>query len=181
MPGARRATGQALTIRPATPDDRAGVVRLLASSSPDTLHQRFLTGVGGVPPRGLVDRLLARSASSRAVLALIGGRVVGHGMCALVPHAVGVCADIAILVQDDAQRRGVGSALLTALRAECEQLGVEWVEVTTLAGNRAAIAMLTAQGVTVPPSRDGTDLTYHVPLRRPDVRALPRGAVTARA
>lgn len=156
----------AWTIRRASPHDREGLVRLLADSSPATLHHRFLTGMGATPPPRLVDSLLRQDPSARVVLALVGDVVVGHGMCALTsPHAEAACAEVALLVRDDHQRRGVGSALVRALRSACADLGAEWIEVTIAADNVAAVSLLHLQERGLPPQQDGTALTYHLPLR----------------
>ncbi|WP_248581754.1 GNAT family N-acetyltransferase [Nocardioides sp. InS609-2] len=143
----------ALSVRPAGPEDREGVVQLLAGSSADALHQRFLVGFGGPPLTALVDRLLARDASSRSVLALAGEAVVGHGMCAHAKSWQGRPAvEIALLVRDDQRGRGIGSALLYALRDEAVAMRAEWIQVTTAADNRVVTAMVRAHAPGLQPS-----------------------------
>lgn len=165
-------------VRRATSADREAVVRLLVESSPDTLHARFLTGLGGVPPAGLVDRLLARDAMSRSVLALVGGDVVGHGMCADAGLRAGRrCVEVALLVRDDHQRRGVGAALLRAVADEARAMDAAWVQVTTGADNRVVTAMLASRAPGVRPRRDGATWTYLVPVQETQVRAVGRASI----
>ena len=82
-------------------------------------------------------------------------------MCARVgPSTV----EIAVLVRDDHQRRGVGTALVTALREEAAAMGAVSVELTTGADNRAVVAMVSARAPGLRARRDGTTLVYRLPL-----------------
>ena len=166
------------TVRPVTPADREAVIRLLGESSPDALHARFLTGLGGTPPAGLVDRLLARDPVSRSVLALVGADVVGHGMCADAGLRAGrPCVEVALLVRDDHQRRGVGAALLRALADEARAMAAASVQVTTGADNRVVTAMMASRAPGLRPQCDGTTLTYLVPVHPTQVRAVGRASI----
>jgi GNAT superfamily N-acetyltransferase len=154
----------ALVLRTATLEDRAGLVGLVEACSARSLAQRFLTGVGGTPPAGLVDRLLVpRTPIGRATLALLDEQVVAHGMWASTSAVPGHPAELALLVRDDLQGRGIGSALVRALHAEIVAWGIDWVEVNTAADNRLVTGMIARRAPGVRAERDGATLTYRLP------------------
>jgi L-phenylalanine/L-methionine N-acetyltransferase len=77
-----------------------------------------------------------------ALCATIEGQVVGFGGLEPEPPRRTHCASIALAVHDDFYRRGVGSALLTAL-LDCadRSFGLRRVELAVFAENAAAIAL----------------------------------------
>ncbi len=153
-----------LVLRPATPSDRAGVVRLLSRCSPQALQQRFLIGVAGPPPAGLLAQLLRpRTPIGAATLALVDGEVVGHGMWASVSAQSGHPVELGLLVRGDQQGRGIGSALVRELHAQIVAAGICCVEVTTAADNRVVTGMIARRAPGVRPQRDGPTLIYRLP------------------
>jgi RimJ/RimL family protein N-acetyltransferase len=109
--------GTELLIRPAIGDDLDGVRRLHARSSEKSRRRRYL---GGVPVPGDARlRQLLEPVGGLTLLALSqdDGSVVA--MANLL--AEGDLGEVAVLVQDAWQRRGIGTALLRRLMAYAER------------------------------------------------------------
>ncbi|HZR48339.1 MAG TPA: GNAT family N-acetyltransferase [Streptosporangiaceae bacterium] len=95
-----------MNLRPATPGDRAALIAMFERCSKDTRYRRFHGFLRAFPERYLADALSGRPGHI-ALVAEVAGRIV----------ALGSCADdeIGILVEDEFQRQGIGTRMLTAL------------------------------------------------------------------
>src|SRR6478736_7839586 len=93
-------------IRPAVPADRAGVAGLLRGLSAESAYRRFQTALGPEPGAAILDALLPEDLQGGAVLAHVGGSLVGHG----VWRRAGATpvAEIGVIVADAHQGRGIG-------------------------------------------------------------------------
>ena len=151
---------------PAVFEDGAGrQVRLRPMQDPDrwnedlvALYTRFDTEdrAQGIPPTGedaIADWLDGILPGSVAVLATHGDRVVGHAM--LVPdiedpsrldHPGSVRWELAIFVERDYQRTGIGRALLEHLLGHAVSRGVEQVWLTVERWNGPAIRLYRSVG-----------------------------------
>lgn len=157
----------ALRIRAATRRDRPALVALLCGLSGESAYQRFQTAIGQQPSRAVVDGLLPDAARGVALLGYVGGTLVAHGMWV----RAGGAAELGILVADDHQRQGVGSALAEALIADLAARGIEQVEVFTGSDNRAVPRMVARQAPDAAPTLDGTGVSWTFPARRRGVVA----------
>ncbi|GIE84330.1 GNAT family N-acetyltransferase [Actinoplanes regularis] len=109
--------GAEVILRPAGADDLAAVHELHQHCSADALRRRYLGG--GVPTEDRLRRLLEPARGMTLLAIAPTGRVVA--MAALL--AEGDLGEIAVLVEDAWQRRGLGTALLRRLRAHAERAG----------------------------------------------------------
>jgi GNAT superfamily N-acetyltransferase len=100
--------GNEVVLRAATGDDLEGVRDLHQHSSAGSLHSRYLSG--GTPSEARLRRLLEPS-GGRTLVAVAGGRVVAIANLL----AEGDLGEIAVLVEDGWQRRGLGTALVRRL------------------------------------------------------------------
>jgi GNAT superfamily N-acetyltransferase len=103
--------GSEVRLREITASDGPLVAALHARCSPQTRRSRFLSPAPQLAPGQLAGLLGGEDGVSRAVLAVTadGGSAVG---LATVERPVGACAELAVLVEDAWQRRGLGTALL---------------------------------------------------------------------
>jgi predicted N-acetyltransferase YhbS len=144
-------------VRPATADDLPGVLELHAGCSDRSRQRRYLSGTGH-PPAARLRRLLEPVRGLTLVAtAGSGGAAEVVAMANLLGE--GDEAEAALLVRDDWQRRGLGSALLRRLLGHADAAGLAAVLLHVQAGNTPMLR--TVQGLNRPTSveRDGTLLT----------------------
>jgi len=154
-----------IVLRTARPDDRDELVCLLDSCSRRSLGHRFLTGVGTPPPAGLIEHMLVPPTPiGRATVAVLDGHVVAHGMWASASAEPDDFAELGLLVRDDQQGLGIGSALVRVLHAQMVAQGIRRVEVNTGVDNRVIIEMIARRAPGSRPERDGPVATYRLPV-----------------
>ncbi|MFC0028112.1 GNAT family N-acetyltransferase [Micromonospora chaiyaphumensis] len=165
-------------VRPATADDLPGVLELHTGCSDRSLRRRYLSGAGHPAPARL--RRLLEPARGLTLLASTGGSA---GPVVAMANLLGEGdeAEAALLVRDDWQRRGLGSALLRRLLGHADRAGYAAVLLHVQAENTPMLR--TVRGLDRPTSveRDGAVVTVTVPLAsRPAVPPRPAD-VTVRA
>jgi GNAT superfamily N-acetyltransferase len=111
--------GAGLVLRRGTPDDAEAVARLHARCSAQTLFARYHAGMRTLPRR-LLHRLLTPPRGS-TVLALCGTDVVG--LAQLIRTTSPDEAEISLLVEDEWQGRGVGTAMIRHLATVARAAG----------------------------------------------------------
>jgi RimJ/RimL family protein N-acetyltransferase len=126
-------TGQTFQIRPAAHDDADAILRMYDEFEPkESAH--------GLPPlnperrRSLVCRILEHSLS---IIAETGGAVVGHGV--LIDIEPGTCAELALVIHQDYQNRGMGSSMVPLLVSIARSCGYARIWLTVEPGNRKMI------------------------------------------
>jgi RimJ/RimL family protein N-acetyltransferase len=163
--------GAELLIRPATVEDSDAVRRLHERSSADTRHQRYLTGTRG-PSEAQLHRLLEPS-GGLTLLAVCHDPATGddHAVAMANLLAEGDLGEVALLVEDTWQRRGIGTALLRRLLAYAARTGFGALVAHARADNTAILRTLERLGPIGTPDRDGTmvSVTLAVDRRRPVV------------
>lgn len=153
----------AAVFRRGSDRDRAALRTLLAGLSPASSYSRFQTALGPEPPGRVVDAMLPHGARGGAVLAWDGADLVGHGeWVRLGPSRV---AEIALVVADSHQGRGLGTALAEQVIAVAGARGIERIEMFTAAGNTAIARMVAHLGSDVEKRREGPAVTYSFALR----------------
>jgi RimJ/RimL family protein N-acetyltransferase len=143
--------GASILIRPIRADDKRMLEDGLRQLSDESVHRRFLT------PKRSFSRTELRyltEVDGRDHVALVA-EYPGHPVRRLI--AVGrfvrlshdpTTAEVAIVVADDWQRRGVGSALTDELAAQARRLGIRRFTATMASDNAPAhrlMARLTTQ------------------------------------
>jgi GNAT superfamily N-acetyltransferase len=163
--------GDEIDIRPATEADAGAIAAMHARCSPGTLRSRFL----GARP---LVRLTPEPAATLVATAA-GGLVVATGVVAFD----GAEAEMAVLVEDAAQRRGVGTALVRRLREIATEVGADVLHAHTYRENSAMVRTIDRLGVPVTRTSDGPLLTLSADLRadrdgdRADASGEPAGGL----
>jgi len=137
--------GAALWLRPIRPDDEPRLVELFHRLSPRTVYQRFFRAYDRLP-----DHWYHRFAhvDYRTRLALVaerqeaGGPLL-HAVARYEPGEADGTTEIAIVVEDAWQHRGLGTLLLDALLAAAEARGLRRFTADVLADNRPMLRVLT--------------------------------------
>jgi GNAT superfamily N-acetyltransferase len=133
-----RAAAQVVGIEAPGAADRHPLEAMLDRCSESTLFHRFHGGGRDAPAR-YVDRLLEDSDRRQVLLARVGPDVVG---VAEAHRDGGGTAELAVLVEDSWQHRGVGSRLVAALAAEERRHGVDALRATVLGEDRWVVRLL---------------------------------------
>src|SRR3954471_12448571 len=130
-------------LRPIAPADKAMLEAGVAALSPASAYSRFLTGKSSLTPAELrylteidgVDHIALAVLANNCDLVAVG-RIVRD-------QERGDSAELAVVVADAWQRRGIGRTLTRELTLRS---GVDRVSGTMLAGNRAALALMRGIG-----------------------------------
>ncbi len=134
------ANGTSVVIRSIRPDDLSLVEEFDDQLSPAAKYQRLLSD------RRLSSGELRRftnidTAHEIALIAVVGnsGRAKQIGVARCVDNEAGESAEFAIVVSDDWQRSGLGTALLSALIDAARLHGLQRLEGITMAQNRGML------------------------------------------
>jgi ribosomal protein S18 acetylase RimI-like enzyme len=157
--------GAEVLVRPATADDVTGVRELHESCSAGSRQRRYRTGVAPSPAR--LRRLLepARGITLIATAGSGGAAAPVVAMANLLGE--GDEAEVALLVRDDWQRRGLGTALLRRLLGHAERAGYAALVLHVAAENTPALRAVRRLERPTSVERDGDVLTVTVPLVAP--------------
>jgi L-amino acid N-acyltransferase YncA len=138
--------GTTVAIRLARPDDESAIVAMHARCSAMTRYRRFLSGTPTVPEVVLQRLVHGDGVEHLALVATAGESVVGVASCHRFAPAA---AELAIVVEDAYQGRGVGVALVARLAALASDRGVDTLVARTLSDNRGIRRLLDAAGFDV--------------------------------
>ena len=130
-----------VSFRVATRHDGEGLRGMFSRSSSETIHRRFHTPFPQVPEWMLELMLDADRTDKEFLVAVADGKVVGHAMYAMLG---GGEAEMAIVVEDGWQSKGVGKALLRELAADAGRRGVETFVGSVLPDNRPMLGLIGA-------------------------------------
>lgn len=164
------AGGDEIEIRPGTESDAPAVAAMFDRCSTGSLRSRFLVGrpggrLGG-PPHGRPDgRRMVRMANEYPAATLVAisgtGLVVGIGTLGFD----GPDAELALLVEDAAQRRGIGTALARRLVGLAASTGAVVLHAHAYRDNAAMIRTFDRLDLDVFRAVDGPVMTLSGDLR----------------
>ena len=130
--------GTEVSIRVATPLDSEKLRGMFSRTSPETIYRRFHLPYPEVP-EWMIVLMLGADHHKEALVAVAGEKVVGHAM--YVGLGEGTEAEIAIIVEDGWQSKGVGKSLLSELARRARPRGVETFTGEVLATNRPMLGL----------------------------------------
>ena len=140
--------GLPVRLQPVRPEDAGKVQSFVRALSPQSRYSRFLGALSELLPHMLRRLTQPVLPHEFGLLALAGGpgarSVVGMGHCVLEE---GSNAELAVVVADAWQRRGIGTRLVQALAHRAS--GVEALRGIVLAENRAMLALARRLGFRV--------------------------------
>ena len=163
-----------VSIRTATPRDAEGLRTMFARSSSESIYLRFHIPFPEVPEWMMALMSDTDHQQKEALVSVAEGRIVGHAMYARLGD--GTEAEMAIIVEDRWQSKGVGKALLSELAHRARLQGIETFIAEVLETNRPMLA-LAAMFAGTGYSLKGGVCHLRVPLRMAsEVRTLHRAA-----
>ena len=137
--------GRVLQLRLAADEDRQGLDDLFSRLSSRSVYQRFLT-VSRVLTNEYAADLTDKARTLDAVLVTWQGTVVAVGSTHLVSKSA---AEVALVIDDAHQGKGLGSLMLEELMARARARGLSQLVALVLADNRQMRQVLTDLGVPV--------------------------------
>ena len=163
----RLRSGDVGLVRQVRPDDAPALARAYASLGEQSRYQRFFTGIPKVP-ESVLAQLTQIDHQDREVLVAVpplSSEIIGE--CQFIRHADHPdTAEVAVMVVDAWQNRGVASALLARLSERALEAGIEYFTAEILAENRAVLAMLPKLGQ-VQTEAAGTVVSARIEITEP--------------
>ncbi|WP_345574319.1 GNAT family N-acetyltransferase [Nonomuraea rosea] len=158
--GVKLADGVEVTVRPLTSIYREAVRDLHDRCSPESRRFRYFTSMPALPPR-MFDRLCDRS-RGYSMVAGHDGQVVGMANLMFTPDP-GI-AEMAFLVEDRWQGRGLGTAMARMLVRAARDLGYAEVRATMLSDNARMRRLLVSLGATLGYTEDPGVVEARLPV-----------------
>jgi acyl-CoA synthetase (NDP forming)/GNAT superfamily N-acetyltransferase len=166
------ADGGTVHLRPIRPDDADGLRAFHSRLSPETVYNRFFTMVRSLSARD-VERFTTVDYDDRvAVVAVLHGDIVG--VCRYDRHPGTTQAEVAVVVEDAHQGRGLGPLLLEHLAAAARERGVDRFVADVLPSNRRMLSVFRSAGFEVDRElADGyVELTYPIGLTEASLEVM---------
>lgn len=116
-------TGEAVRIRPITPDDGDLLVDFFERLGPESRYYRFFRVKTSLPPEEVAYFTTVDYATRMALIAVYDGRMVGVARYDSEPETPDV-AEVAFSVSDDMQGHGIGTSLLQLITAYARDHGI---------------------------------------------------------
>ncbi|GAA1666520.1 GNAT family N-acetyltransferase [Nonomuraea maheshkhaliensis] len=154
------ADGAEVTVRPLTSIYREAVRDLHDRCSPESRRFRYFTAMPALPPRAF-DKLCDRS-KGYSLVAGHDGQVVGMANLMFTPDP-GI-AEMAFLVEDRWQGRGLGTAMARMLVRAARDLGYAEVRATMLSDNARMRRLLVALGAGLAYTEDPGVMEARLPV-----------------
>lgn len=160
--GVRPAVPDDFLIRPAATDDHGKLSAMLDGLSELSLYFRFQTAVGH-PPRAAVVEPLLRS-SGEAFVAEHNNHLIAHAMWAWAHGSPDVpTAELAAIVADPYQGRGLGMRLLNLAGARAAAAGAHQLLLVVSAANDRTLRLIRRRWPGAPAERDGGLINFTIP------------------
>lgn len=163
-----------MTLRRGDEADLDGLGRMLGGLSDLSRWFRFQTAIGSPPRSALLLRMLRPAGA--AWVASRGDQLVGHAMWA---WATGLpdTAELAAVIADDEQGRGLGVHMLAVAAADAIATGATHFLFVVSATNDTSLRMVRRRWPDAVAERDGSLMTFVAPARLPDQPKEPADVV----
>jgi acetyltransferase len=142
-------------IRPIRPDDRQREAEFVRRLSPASRYFRFHSALRELTPQMLERFTQVDYPDNMALVALVDGPEGEEqvGVARYVRNPGTATAEIAIVVADDWQGRGIATRLLTDLRDVARQAGITHLVASVLRENGRMLELVRRLGFSVEPQR----------------------------
>ncbi len=131
-----------VSIQAAPLGDKERLRGMFSRLSYETIYRRFHLQYSQVPERTLARMLDVDHHDKEAFLAVVGEEVVGHTMYVRLDNER--CAEVAFVVEDGWQSKGVGKLLLSQIAEKARVRGVESFTGDVLGENKRVLGLLDA-------------------------------------
>lgn len=143
--------GTPVHVRPIRPDDQEALVAFHGRLSAHTIYRRFFSPRPVLPPKDVHRFANVDYHDRMALIALIGGEMAGVARYDRQTTPAGgedapSEAEVAFVIEDRHQGRGLGSLLLEHLAGAARERGFEYFVAETLAENRSMLGVFRDAG-----------------------------------
>lgn len=165
-------------LRVIGPGDEERIERMLARLSPASVYRRFFTLFPKVPPPLVHEMASVDHDAREGFVVALGEEVIAMANYVRLRGDPST-ADLAVVVEDAWQRRGLARVLVRALARAAAAHGIERFAATILTDNPPALRLASAVAPHSYRQRDGREVHVLTPLRRADADGA-RGRATLR-
>ncbi|MCM3893841.1 MULTISPECIES: bifunctional acetate--CoA ligase family protein/GNAT family N-acetyltransferase [Gordonia] len=153
--------GGVVHLRPIVPDDADRVVRFHSGLSERTRYMRYFGPTPTLPPREVARMTTVDHHNRVAIVAVLGGEIIAIGIYeGLAADGKPESAEVAFVVADEHQGRGLGPILLEHLAGAAAENGFTRFEAEVLSENPNMVAVFRDAGYQISRAFDGS--TVHV-------------------
>ena len=131
--------GRVVSIRVATPRDKGKLREMFSRLSPETIYRRFHIPYRQVPEQMLDLMLDVDQHAGESLLAVAEREIIGHAMYVRLGDSSE--AEMAIVVEDGWQSKGVGKLLLSELAERARLRGIKSFTGEVLRKNRRMLGL----------------------------------------
>lgn len=161
--------GSEILFRPVKPTDEEALSEMLYSLSEESVRKRFFTRTQAFPHRHVQQITNIDYEQNLAIVAVVPGpagedQIVGIAQYFLDPKTQ--AAEVAFIVQDDWQAKGMGTLLMQYLAQIAMQRGVKRFEARVLPDNKPMLAVFQNSGLPMQMEFDGDSYAVHIDLRK---------------
>ncbi|MGW5573295.1 bifunctional acetate--CoA ligase family protein/GNAT family N-acetyltransferase [Nocardia thailandica] len=152
------ADGGVVRIRPIVPADAEALHRFHDQLSERTRYLRYFGPYPRISPRDMYRTTHVDYHDRVGLVALLGETIIGVARYELLPREGARAAEVAFVVADDHQGRGLGSILLEHLAGAAAENDIGAFVAEVLAENAAMVTVFRDAGYQIQHSRDGAEL-----------------------
>lgn len=138
------ADGGTVHLRPIRPSDGTALIAFHGALSARTRYLRYFSAYPRIPERDLVRFTHVDHRDRVALVALLGNKIIAVGRYERAPGTDE--AEVAFVVADEHQGRGIGSVLLEHLAAAGRECGIKTFNAVVLAENGAMVRVFRDAG-----------------------------------
>ena len=151
--------GTEALIRKAGSEDFQMLYRMFNSFSVETMFRRFLMSHTGLEARDVQEMLRLGDSNVTSLIAVVheDGKEKAVGEARYVADSAGRIAEAGIVVADDSQNRGLGTALFSDLVAEGRRQGLKKMIAYFDVDNKAVVRVGQKAGFKLAPTGPSTD------------------------
>ncbi|MDQ2956897.1 MAG: GNAT family N-acetyltransferase, partial [Actinomycetota bacterium] len=166
------ADGGAVHLRPITPADAEALVRFHSQLSVQTRYLRYFSAYPTIPQRDLIRFSEVDHTDRVALVVWLGGDIIAVGRFDRLPGPDGTrgeMAEVAFVVADAHQGRGIGSVLLEHLVEIGRELSIVKFEALVLAENRKMMRVFLDAGFAPSRRLDGNEVSLEFDIAATDL------------
>ncbi len=162
--------GTEIFFRPVKPTDEEALSEMLYSLSSDSLHSRFFTHTMAFPHRNVQQLTNIDYQQNLAIVGVVPGPAGEEQIVAIAQYFLDPktqAAEVAFIVQDEWQLKGMGTFLLKYISQIAANRGVKMFYAKVLPENKPMLAVFHNSGYPVKTEFDGEAYSLEYALQKP--------------